>query len=617
MLTTVIALALSLSWPQAEAPAPRPGAAPSRPDAAASRPDAVRPRPAMADPALVRGRRVEIKGRVQADGSIEARRIRLRDPEGGSKIEGRVAAVDLIERTLVIGGLDVSLTDKALVEGVGGQDLRLRHLKAGDIVEAKGRWSRGRLMASRLRTRAIEAGEDPTARETEIEADLQRVDRAAGTVTVLGRTVTLAPGGKVADERMPAAPSAGTGRLRRDDDDQQVGPIQLGKWVTIGGRAGGEIIGERNFNRDADEPEVDDRASSTAELMASVLIGGNAEFYGRVRTSRVFPLEGGPSVRARETEASVLEASLTVNRIAGGPVGFQVGRQRFRDEREWFMDDYMDAVRLHLDLASWRIETAVASGVFAGPEETRGRGDQRHAVLSVTRRIGARTAATMFAIGRDDRNRREKPVWVGASVAGRATRALKYWGTGAVRRGRAGAAGETRLESWGADGAVSFRFPLPGSPFVSGGYAAASGDLSRSDCVDSTFRQTGLEDNTGRFHGLKRFAYYGEVFDPELSNIEVVTAGTGVRPFEGASIDVVYHRYRQREIRRSLPSNALEATGTGKSGELGDEFDVIVSVQRFRPVDFSIVAGIFRPGTGMASPAKPARYWMPQMRIFF
>jgi alginate production protein len=310
----------------------------------------------------------------------------------------------------------------------------------------------------------------------------------------------------------------------------------------------------------------------------------------------------------------VLEASLTVDRLGGSPFGFQIGRQRFRDAREWFFDEYLDAARLHVDIARWRFEAAAVSGVFAGPESRRERRDQRHAVVSAARQLGARTTATAFVIARDDRNRRERPIWIGGSVEGRATRNLKYWANGAVRRGRAG---EIRLASWAADGAASYRLPLPGSPALSAGYAAASGDGSRSDGVDSNFRQTGLEDNTARFFGLKRFAYYGAVLDPELSNIEIVTAGSGFTPFRRASIDVVYHQYRQRHLRRSLPSNALEATGTGTSTEIGQELDLIISVQQFRPIDFSIVTGIFWPGSGIATPSRASRFWQPQIRLFF
>jgi hypothetical protein len=291
-----------------------------------------------------------------------------------------------------------------------------------------------------------------------------------------------------------------------------------------------------------------------------------------------------------------------------------VGRQRFRDSREWFFDDYLDAVRTWVDLSAWHVETAVAHGLFSGPEATRRRRDQRQAIASVARRLDKHTTATMFIIARDDRNRHERPVWVGGSLSGRATRALKYWGNGGIRRGRAGS---IRLRGWAIDAAAAYRLPLPGAPALGAGYAVASGDPSRSDGVDSNFRQTGLHDNNARFHGLKRFAYYGEVFDPELSNLKVLTLDAGMKPHERASIDVVYHRYAQQRLRRTLASNALAATGTGHSPRVGDEVDVIVSVQRFRPLDLSVVTGIFWPGPGIATPSRPARFWRPEVRIFF
>jgi alginate production protein len=174
-----------------------------------------------------------------------------------------------------------------------------------------------------------------------------------------------------------------------------------------------------------------------------------------------------------------------------------------------------------------------------------------------------------------------------------------------------------RLGGWGFDTGVALRLPIAGEPAIAAGYASASGDTSRDDGVDTNFRQTGLNDNSGRFHGLKRFAYYGAVFDPELSNLEILTLGAGVKPVARVSVDFVYHRYRQRVLRRSLPSNALLDRATGRSPELGEEMDLVVSVQRFRNFDFSVVAGIFRPGEGLVLPVRPALYWKPELRVFF
>jgi hypothetical protein len=479
----------------------------------------------------------------------------------------------------------------------------------GQIVEAKGYWSGEQLYASQLRIRVIEASRDSAERdETRIESTVEHLDRRAGEIVVLGRRVRLAANGKISDERA----SAGTDRLRRDEDDQQVPPIEFGEWLTIGGRVGGSVRGERNFNRDLLDPAPDDTSTASGELLASAALTPHIGAYAKVRTSRAFALDpGGP---AGASDVSVKEAYVAIGRIGGAPVGFLVGRQRFRDSRTWFFDEYLDAARLAVDIASWHLETTVADGLFAGPEATRRRRDQRQAIASIARRLNKHTTAAAFFIARDDRNRHEQPVWIGGSLDGRLTRALKYWGNGGVRRGRAES---LKLRGWAIDAAAAYKFPVPTAPALSAGYAVASGDESRSDGIDSNFRQTGLQDNIARFHGLKRFAYYGEVFHPELSNLKILTIGTGMKPLERASIDLVYHRYAQERLRRTLASNALAATGTGRSPRLGDEVDLIVSVQRFRPVDLSVATGIFWPGPGVASPTRVARYWRPEVRIFF
>lgn len=592
MKAAVLAIMVGLSLPAADAEAANEG---------------------MSHPGLSRGRRVQIKGRVRADGTVEARRVRLRDPDDASKITGRVSSVDPDMRRLRVGGFDVSTTADPVVY-VDVESGSVEDLAVGQVVDASGYWSGSVLYASRLRVRSSSA-ESVAELDIDIESEIERSDAAAGAIVVLGRLVHLASRGRVIDERSRPDPLDWTGRrLRREEDDPQTSPLRLGDWFVLGGRIGGELRSERTLGDEADETPPRDRAAASSELLASLAFGRNVELYGRGRIGREYEIDHERRIREIGRNARVLEAALAVERIAGSPLGFQVGRQRFTDTREWFLNRYLDAATLRVTLPSWRIEAAVANAIFAGPETERSRSEQRHAIVSITRRLGRRTSITAIAIGRDDRSRGERPLWLGGSMAGRLTSGFRYWGNAAIRRGEAGS---MQLRGWGVDGAAAYRFRLPGAPSIGGGFAAGSGDDSRSDGVDSAFRQTGLHGNSGRFHGLKKFAYYGEVFDPELSGIEVLTGGVGIRPFTGASIDVIYHRYRQRHGGRSLPSNALDARGTGTSRELGDEIDVVVSLQRFRPLDFSVVAGIFRPGPGIASPTRPASYWRPQIRLFF
>lgn len=561
----------------------------------------------LSHPGLTRGRRVQVEGRVRADGTIEARRIRLRDPESIGRLEGTVTSISTDLRIIRVGGFDVSTDTNPSVEAnvVSGT---LLDLTVGSVVEVTGRWSGRVIVAERLRLSAGSSSTDPP--QTTIESEIERVGGLTTGFVVLGRRVHLAEQGRVIDERSRDDPLDLSGRrLRREEDDPGGAPLRLGDYLVAGGRIGGDVESERNYS----DTDRRDRATASAEVLASLALGRHVELYGTARFGREYDLRDRWDLEGLEGSGRLVEAAVSLDRIAGSPVGVRIGRQRFKDVREWFMDSNLDAATVSVTLRSWRAEMAVAEALFAGPRAERSRREQRHAIASMTWRLGSRATASAIAVARDDRNRDEKPLWIGMALTGRPTSGLRFWANGAVRRGHAG---ETELRGWGMDGAVSYRLPWARAASINAGYAAASGDGSRSDDVDTTFRQTDLEGNGARFQGLKSFAYYGEVFDPELSNLNVLTAGIGIEPFDGASIDVVYHHYRQREAGR-LPSNALDATGTGTATDLGQEVDVVIALQRFRPLDISVVAGMFWPGPGVTMPQGPSRYWRPQIRFFF
>jgi alginate production protein len=564
--------------------------------------------------------RVEVKGTLLRDGWIEARRIRLREPDRGAKIEGPVVALDAERRVLVIGGLVIALTPDAAIQRPDQSEGSLEEVRAGTVVEAKGRWNGRRLDASRLRVRAPRGPTEAPVDDLEIEADVEwDFDRRR--IQVLGYPVGLALDGKLTDERENARtpeadaavlPVPSTDRLRRDDDEPPLPPIRVGDWLTLGGRVGGDVWNEQQL---ADAPSADDRrrrGNAVAQAIGSAALGPQVEVYTKVGALSAFNLDEPEPLASGRPRLRLYEAYVLVGATA--PVGLQVGRQRFRDDREWFYDDYLDAVRLHVQAGSWRAEAAVAESVFAGPRELRRRSEQRQVLASVSKQVGRRSSAAAFLIARDDPGREERPMWIGGQWSGRIPRSVRTWVVGAVRRGEGAS---ERLGGWAIDTGAAWRLPLPGAPSVAGGYALATGDTAGGDGVDTRFRQTGLDDNRSRFFGVKRFARYGEVFDPELSNLVVWTAGAGLRPFSRTSIDVVYHRYAQHARRRSLPSNRLGATGTGRSTALGDEVDLVVAVQQWRRVDLSMVAGLFRPGEAIVLPARSVVYWKPEFRVFF
>ena len=132
------------------------------------------------------------------------------------------------------------------------------------------------------------------------------------------------------------------------------------------------------------------------------------------------------------------------------------------------------------------------------------------------------------------------------------------------------------------------------------GYALGTGDDSTGG-NDGTFRQTGLQDNTGRFGGVTSFQYYGELINPELSNLGILTLGVGAVLTTKTSLDLVYHTYTQDVIQNQLSfapveSNLRRATLNGTDADIGSELDVIFGYRRFASWDLELVGAWFQAG---------------------
>ena len=118
------------------------------------------------------------------------------------------------------------------------------------------------------------------------------------------------------------------------------------------------------------------------------------------------------------------------------------------------------------------------------------------------------------------------------------------------------------------------------------------------------FRQTGLEGNEGDFNGVVDFLYYGELLEPELSNISIFTADTGINPTEETSIDFVYHYYIQTEATDELRDSNIDTDPNGINKSLGSEIDLILGYeQKEEKLAVALSFGYFIPGKAFPSDA--------------
>jgi len=121
----------------------------------------------------------------------------------------------------------------------------------------------------------------------------------------------------------------------------------------------------------------------------------------------------------------------------------------------------------------------------------------------------------------------DTPPAVGDHVDGELVNRFTYWMDLAHVRGRDGS---TSIRGLGLDVGSTYTFRLPLKPAIAIGYAFGTGDPNPDDHIDRSFRQSGLQYNSDQLTGVTWFKYYGELFDPDLSNLSIFTGAMGIRP---------------------------------------------------------------------------------------
>jgi alginate production protein len=109
---------------------------------------------------------------------------------------------------------------------------------------------------------------------------------------------------------------------------------------------------------------------------------------------------------------------------------------------------------------------------------------------------------------------------------------------------------------------------------------------------------------------------YGEVLDPELSNLAILTVGLGLRPDDRFSVDLVYHRYAQHRASPVLRNAEIDAEPSGRSRRLGSEIDLIVGFEEiWSRIDGRLVLGYLVPGA--AFPVDTGGAWLVAAQVSF
>ena len=319
--------------------------------------------------------------------------------------------------------------------------------------------------------------------------------------------------------------------------------------------------------------------------------------------------------------------------IAGTHLNLDFGRLDFEDDRRWWWDDELDAVRVAYERETYEIGLAVARelGSDRSDQSDVDPDDER-----VLRLLGEASwdwspnhAVELFLLHADDHSPTESPgqvvdfaredgsdarlSWLGARLIGifdfEARGLLGYWLDTALvigdekviefeelSRRESVAAELTRrdVSGWGLDAGFSWMLPLPWEPRLYAGYAFGSGDSTPEAGDDRSYRQTGIESNEAGFGGVERFPHYGIALDPELSNLGILTIGAGLSLLRSSSLDLVYHYYRLVEPAVLLRDSRLDAVLDGAHRNLGHGVDLVLALEEWERLELDLALFAFR-----------------------
>jgi alginate production protein len=369
---------------------------------------------------------------------------------------------------------------------------------------------------------------------------------------------------------------------------------------------GADIEIDYSFRRNLD---LDPRQRDALELVTPELslawsfdpIATFQAFFNVALARTVALADHGRRLRHSDEDVTIeiKEAYVRAGRLAEGPSAL-IGRQRFDDERKWLYDEDLDAVRLRYVGGPLVVElSASRNGVvrtqWGGPDD---REDINNYIAHASYVPRPWIELEGYAIVREGRKAAQgTPVFFGVRSRGEPIQDLDYWlELGYV----AGRENRRHVRGWGLDLGVTYEWQIQPRPSVTLGFALGSGDRNPEDSTDRSFRQTGLQRNEWDFGGSTEFKYYGEIFDPELSNLAIVTAGVGIRPTEKWSVDLVYHYFEQHQPATTIRNAAIGAEPSGRSKRLGSELDLIIGfVEILDRIEVKAIVGYFFPGAAL------------------
>lgn len=383
----------------------------------------------------------------------------------------------------------------------------------------------------------------------------------------------------------------------------------------ISGHAELEFESEADF--DLSVANLEDSSILEPEIRLQVEYEANRwlSVVTRVRPRKEFEMHEGGEVHGREWILELEKAYLAFQPPGTG-LEIWVGRSRFQDEREWLYDANLDGLRMFFTLKDIEFDVSVTrqtlwtADLFSTYKEDAVNNFHIYGKYDLSDDI----SVAGWWLRQDDVSGAgdQNPEFFGLRSGGNLLDELKYWVELAHVRGNEDG---QRIRGYGFESGITYEFAYEARPYIVLSYAMGSGDGNPGDGVDHNFRQTGFQDNNGRSNGANQYKFYGELLEPNLSNMSIVSVGAGMWVEKTHTMEVIYHRYTQQRAANFLHDTNLKMDPLGIDKQLGYGVDFVYGVNEDLPGwRIKVISSLFKPGRAFAPDASMAVFGGVELR---
>ncbi|MEJ2445236.1 MAG: alginate export family protein [Exilibacterium sp.] len=339
--------------------------------------------------------------------------------------------------------------------------------------------------------------------------------------------------------------------------------------------------------------------------------------------------------RSSDWELELDQFWFAIDELFDSDFDFRLGKQYFYDDRQWWWDTVLDSVSISYWGDSISFELAVGEDMIVLSNRESSLNPEDKDILSVLGQLDWQVlddhTLSLFFISKKDHSTTERPDaviapdkedavdmdlrWFGLRASGYWDTDwgfFNYWVDTARVRGKetvidfeaeelgnlmVAMDSETfTVDGWALDLGLTWEADLSWNPFLTLSYAIGSGTSDAEEYRDNSFRQSGMQSNINTYNDINYILYYGELLDPELSNLRIATLAAGMPLLDNSSLQIAYHKYAQYKPADFLRSAALDSYPSGEDSDIGEEMDLIIGLEEWVHWELEFIAAVFKAG---------------------